>query len=697
MEEITTISVNADNRDQLIAVDNICSILQDSIQGIESANEVIDVPRTIQGAIHILHQLKSRTILFYADETDSVCDGSTDFDNSSKDACGNNLRELTCDAFTALGALHELVHRVNLSRKQQKKSSGHAWKALESLVISTIYAESADAAGDSEANDLSKTLALLTLGLALSMDSADAPITKMIAGAILPRDWRHLFNRNERTSKVDAISHAMARGAVLGLLRLAIETTAQSANDDKCCIDLQIVAKIESGFSVGEFGRTSNARDEELSKTAADLVASAIHGLNEGDDVVDTNEYTPIVSKDIIAPIFSIVANIRPWNRVRPERLVRMAASMDLWYSAELLCDAAIDTVLSSQPLFAALNKKKEKMVTSSPLEEETEPIPAEDSLISALPHDSIAHLAAGAIIDVTFDNRLYRRADGLASKYFAFGGPERFAEARYMHACDTIDKVIKRRQVQIIDKQIERVDEMVARVSNDSHRSANQTSWHGEGGATETMSVRIREFSLRRLRAANMHTVAMRLAKLWDMQYEYDPIHIMKELQMRRLTYLQWDDDECPGGSGADKERPLPLPEIISDPDDLLMQFSVLTAGETVGFDCEFHDSINFVALLQLSTTSSCLLLDIPSLTVTKDGCAALRATVGKMFTRSSDAQRQRVIGFACKEDIKRLRNSPCITTDHWFPQNDYPHVEDLRNIIAEMSPMNGLQHFGL
>jgi hypothetical protein len=170
-----------------------------------------------------------------------------------------------------------------------------------------------------------------------------------------------------------------------------------------------------------------------------------------------------------------------------------------------------------------------------------------------------------------------------------------------------------------------------------------------------------------------------------------------MKELQMRRLTYLQWDDDECPGGSGADKERPLPLPEIISDPDDLLMQFSVLTAGETVGFDCEFHDSINFVALLQLSTTSSCLLLDIPSLTVTKDGCAALRATVGKMFTRSSDAQRQRVIGFACKEDIKRLRNSPCITTDHWFPQNDYPHVEDLRNIIAEMSPMNGLQHFGL
>ncbi|KAL3810371.1 hypothetical protein ACHAXA_007705 [Cyclostephanos tholiformis] len=682
MEKLTTISANADNRDQQSAVDHICSILRDSIRSIECANEAIDVPRTVQGAIHTLHRLKSRTLSFGTDEAGGVSDDTTDIDKKypSKGESGNILRELTCDAYTAVGALHELVHRVNLSRRQPNKSSVHAWKALESVVNSTIYAESADDVGDTEASDLSTTLALLAVGLALSMDSTDASVTKMIAGAILPRGHRYLFNR-KGTSTVHVIAHAMARAAVLGLLRLAIETVAKSTNDDNCCIDLQIVAKIESGFSVGEFGRMLNIGDEELSKAAADLVASVIHGA-------DTNEHRLLVSKDITAPIFSIIANIRPWNRVRVERLVRIAASIDLWYSAELLCDAAIDTVLSSQPTFATQKGQKQKVATSFSIEQETEPLEAEYSLIPSLPQNSIAHLAAGAIIDVTFDNRLYQRADVFASKYFSFSGPERFAEARFMHACDTIDKVIKRRQVQIIDKQIERVDEMVARLSIDSHKCANRTSWHGEGGATENMSLRIREFSLRRLRAANMHTVAMRLAKLWDMQYKHDPIQIMEELKKRRLTYLQWDDDVCPGG---------PLPELISDPDDLLMQFNVLTGGETVGFDCEFHESINFVALLQLATTTSCLLIDIPSLTVTKDGCDALRSTVGKMFTRSSDAQRQRVIGFACNEDIKRLRNSPCHTMDHWFPQNDYLHVEDLRNIIAETSPIDGLQHFGL
>ncbi len=336
-------------------------------------------------------------------------------------------------------------------------------------------------------------------------------------------------------------------------------------------------------------------------------------------------------------------------------------------------------------------------MATSFPHREEAVTLLAE-SAIASLPQNSIAHLAAGAIIDVTFDNRLYRRADVFASKYYSFGGPERFAEARYLHACDTIDKVMKKRQFQIIDKQIERVDDMVARVVEDSRSCGYQTRWRGEGGAVETMSVRIREFSLRRLRASNNHAAAMRLAKMWEMNYEQDPIQMMEELKKRRLSYLQWDDVECPGGR-YDKPGPLPLPEPISNADDLLVQFRVLVeGGQSVGFDCEFHESINFVALLQLSTTTYTLLLDIPALAVTRDGCDALKATVGKLFTRSSDARR--VIGFACKEDIKRLRASPCVTAEHWFPQNEYPHVEDLRNMNAEVSPRGGgmgLQHFGL
>ena len=120
----------------------------------------------------------------------------------------------------------------------------------------------------------------------------------------------------------------------------------------------------------------------------------------------------------------------------------------------------------------------------------------------------------------------------------------------------------------------------------------------------------------------------------------------------------------------------------------------------ETVGFDCEFLDSINFVALLGTPYCSYLLphiilryytlLLDIPALAVTRDGCDALKATVGKMFTRSSDERR--VIGFARKDDINVLRAS------------SWRSIDSLRTITLTWR-ISGLQllrrareqHFGL
>lgn len=443
-----------DDYDQLSAANKISSILLNSVQSIESANEAHDAPllTTVLGAIRILHHLKSRAISFCSEGANGASDDNVitkiDAHNCSKSENDHILKEyltlLTCDAITAKEALHKLVHRVNLSRKQSKKSSGHAWKALEFVVSPTLSA-------DPEANELSTTLALLAVGLALSMDSADASTTKMIAGAILPGEWKHRFNQSgkfqksdgdhsEQAANVHAMAHSMARAATLGLLRLASDKSVQSANGNyNRSIDLQIVAKIENAFSVGAFGRTLNAgkEDEVLFKATADLVACVLNGNNGDADFADDIGHAPLISNDIIAPVLSIISNIRPWSFVRVEELVKLACSMDLWHSAELLCDAAIDTVLSSQPESATQNGQK-------PRGEEMESFLA-DTLISSLPQNSIAHLAAGVIIDVAFDNRLYRRADVFASKYYFFGGPERFAEARYLHACDTIDKLIKK------------------------------------------------------------------------------------------------------------------------------------------------------------------------------------------------------------------------------------------------------------
>lgn len=204
-------------------------------------------------------------------------------------------------------------------------------------------------------------------------------------------------------------------------------------------------------------------------------------------------------------------------------------------------------------------------------------------------------------------------------------------------------------------------------------------------------MSESIREFSIRKLRASNNHSAAARLAKLWDMEYNTDPLMMQAELQKRKETYLQWND--CLG----ELQR---LPEVISEPSVLLDQYKLLMGddknkeAEIIGFDCEWSDTIQYVALLQLSSTTKSLLLDIPALTKTREGCDALKSTVGKLFSSSSGVH---VIGFGCKDDIKRLRASPCVNDNHWFPQQKDLHIKDLRILIAEHSDGSQMKHFGL
>ena len=216
------------------------------------------------------------------------------------------------------------------------------------------------------------------------------------------------------------------------------------------------------------------------------------------------------------------------------------------------------------------------------------------------------------------------------------------------------------------------------------SSSGAEQRKFHGDEIEIETMSTHIRDFTLRRLRATNMHAAAVRLANLWDMEYTQDPLMLEAEAKKRKLTYIQWNDDGCPTR---------PLPEPISDPVELLSKFiELLDKEETIGFDCEFADEIKYVALLQLSTCGYSLLLDIPALTKTGDGCKALTDTVGKLFRRQLPGVKH-LIGFSCREDMKRLRISPSVgVASHWFPQDDKSlFYKDLRSLIAEVNPALG------
>mmetsp|Transcript_8995 Transcript_8995/g.21910 ORF Transcript_8995/g.21910 Transcript_8995/m.21910 type:complete len:926 (+) Transcript_8995:163-2940(+) len=733
--------------------DHLLLILGTSIQHLESTNnEEHDIPKTIHQAIDILRHLQYQANTFSvgeaatneANEAITSTDSGAEYSKNEGDSILHlaPLQLLTFTAISTVESLHQLVQRVNKSRKRSKKSSGHAWKALQSVMSSSFCEDLPESPGVSDissstSKEIPNTIALLAMGIALSTSSSDESTTKMIASAVIPGDQINVLKRGKKYQKQEGckmitsdgddsegaantkrITHQMARSALLGCLSLAADTAKQPVRVNqrdrtkgKRSIDLQIVAKIESGFGVGEFGRILNGEKEdiELTKAIADI-ADCVFGQkirsDEDQDGYEDGSDVELISKSDVAPTLSLVANIRPWNYVQVEKLVAIAAGMHLFCSAEVVCDSAIDTVVSSKSF--AKKGKKVMMATLFPHGEATESLLADNLVTSSVPTNSIAHLAAGALIDVAFESRLYRLADVFASKYYHYGGPERYAEARFLHACDTITRVVKKKQVQVIDNQVARVDKMVARVSEDLKLASSETKrkgyrqqFHGDDVAIETMSEHIRMFSFRRLRASNMHAAAARLAKLWRMEYNHDPMQIMQELKERRLTYLQWDDEGCPGNRSGTSGA-LPLPELITEPSDLLNQFCVLgnNAGGTVGFDCEWHDAISGVALLQLSTITDSLLLDIPALTKTEEGCNALRSTVGKLFSHA--ARVQHVIGFSCKDDIKRLRVSPCVTAVHWFPQNErILCIKDLRHLIAETSQQvggaGGMQHFGL
>lgn len=239
--------------------------------------------------------------------------------------------------------------------------------------------------------------------------------------------------------------------------------------------------------------------------------------------------------------------------------------------------------------------------------------------------------------------------------------------EARYLHACDTIAKVVSRRQLPIVDRQIERVDKAVAKVkqSKEELRSTldNPLSAMAQSSPPTTLPItpefEIRKYAIEKCEEAGEIPAAQRLASLHGMEYIYDEEAILQAAKLRREKYLQYDD-VLPGD----------IPPLITEAHELLSGFNLLVkAGETavssssssgkhIGFDAEWDEETQGVALLQLASSETVLLVDVPALSSTNDGVNALRKTVGEIL----DNPEWTVIGFSCRQDLSRLRSTPCV-----------------------------------
>jgi len=298
--------------------------------------------------------------------------------------------------------------------------------------------------------------------------------------------------------------------------------------------------------------------------------------------------------KPIVAGILGLVCQLCPWSSdLTPLELVQAAVPLDFWHSAEEVCH--------SHP----------------------SPDPAVEFLI-----------------DTSLDDHTYRRADQLATSLYEKGGRSRFVEARYQHACDTIAKIVYKRQLPIIERQVTRVDQSVEKVAQDPNGT-------DDGGRDFSRDIRL--FVLSRLEEASEYDTAHRLATIWGMDYVYDEASMRAAEQARRATYLQYD--EVLLGS---------VPDLISDPQELRKTFKTFWKGGPYvhgpfGLDAEWEAGVKGVDLLQLSHPTEAILIDIPSLIATPQGVNALKDTVGKLF----DSPDTVVAGFACRQDLSRLRQA--------------------------------------
>lgn len=349
--------------------------------------------------------------------------------------------------------------------------------------------------------------------------------------------------------------------------------------------------------------------DLKLSKAVATIVRRTIESDKASQDKLQ------------VAAILALATVFQPWNDISPIQLVEAAIPLDLWHAAEQICVSAC--------------------------------------------RSSDGEAAVLTLIDAALEAKTYRRADAFATDLYDVGGRSRFLEARFWHACDTIVKVVRKRAIPVMERQVERIDRAVEKVLQDPMVVVDDDS------LAQTAKEEIRIFALRQLEESGDVEMAHRLAGIWNMEYVYDEEAVLAAQEARRKKYLQWEDF-LPGSP----------PELLSTPEALLEAFANLHLDTTLGFDCEWGEDNKGVDLLQLANIKIALLIDIPALSSSVDGANALEQTVARLFASPSST----LVGFACRQDLSRLRSSPCARAVHWFGKSDA--VVDLQLVVVGKDP---------
>jgi hypothetical protein len=374
-----------------------------------------------------------------------------------------------------------------------------------------------------------------------------------------------------------------ASGILLSLLRVC---SSSSSLDDGVTVDWHIVTMIARAFQL------DSKNDKDVALAVATIAKTALCL----DDYSDTSP-----EKIQAAGALALVAQMKPWTVLEPVVTIKPAVMMDLWEAAERICASAADD-----------------------------------------DHGAASEAVQALIQEALEGARLFRQADKLATKFYECGGKVHYLEARYLHACDTVAKVIRKGAIPVIERQVERVDSAVIRVVKD--------------GIVPSSSAgdEIRDFAMRQLEEVGDIQAAHRLAGEWGLDYVHDEEALKVAALARKEKYLQWEDVL----SGSP-------PDLLSSADALVSAFEIMVKDQSrFGFDVEWSEDSAGAEILQVSTCHIAILIDLPALSKTPEGTQALTQTLGSLFADSSKV----VVGFGCKQDLSKLRSTRCEGGKHWL-----------------------------
>ena len=327
-------------------------------------------------------------------------------------------------------------------------------------------------------------------------------------------------------------------------------------------------------------------------------------------EVLSTDPPPP---RDAIGGALALAAEVGAWDAAcPPAALVTVAAEAGLWAAAEGLVKAARDR------------------------------------------GDAGAAPAAETLVDACLERGLHRQADTHASQFADLCGAARLVEARLRHGEDTLRKVVKKQQFQLVEKVVAGVDR-AARQNKDVEARR-----------------RVRAVALEVLAEASERALARDLRNTWaardgvevDLGFADTGDLAVLDAAARRAKYVQWDEV-------------LPaVPDLIDDAARLDAAVDELGAGPRA-FDVEWSDRAG-AALLQLATKEGAVILDVPRLCASREGCAALR----RAFRGAP------LLGFGCSQDLARLRATPAAAP--WVDADQ--EVYDLQTALTQKRGGPGL-----